>query len=217
MKTLIHVETHDIRGRLQALGSLNEIPLLNAVQQGQLHWSNCTDNHPPLYAPIVAWAETVSALREEVLVLGWVRSDEGNYSRVIDPSRRVAIAVATGDAGTGQSDVIPSTKAPKGPNTIEAITANVGQLDLFLPAPPLDGANDAQPADELQTWILLVHRAHNEIRSELSLPHSMGTDGRVNGWRERIILPAIPIDPEPIEVIAPPQQPDLNIEIKRRG
>lgn len=69
------------------------------------------------------------------------------------------------------------------------------------------------------TWILLVHRARGEVRCELSLPTSMGVDGRVDGWRERIILGAIPTDPDLMEITppTPPDQPDIHVDVKRRA
>lgn len=68
------------------------------------------------------------------------------------------------------------------------------------------------------TWILLVHRAMNEVRYELSLPRSMGNDGRIDTWQERIILGSIPVDSELLE-ITPPQLPqsDISIDVKRRA
>ena len=72
--------------------------------------------------------------------------------------------------------------------------------------------------DETQptTWLLLIHHASNEIRSELSQPFEIGADGRINGWRERIILRSMPLDPEPLTII-PPSQPDLDVEIRRKA
>lgn len=68
------------------------------------------------------------------------------------------------------------------------------------------------------TWILLVHRAMNEVRCELSLPSSMGPDGRISSWQERIFLGSIPVDPEALEITPPPQPlPDINVDVKRRA
>jgi hypothetical protein len=68
------------------------------------------------------------------------------------------------------------------------------------------------------TWILLVHRAMNEVRCELSLPRSMGGDGRIDSWQERIILGSIPVDHELLAIRPPqPPQPDINVDVKRRA
>lgn len=216
MTAILRVEARDVHGRLSDLG-VTEQGLSDAVRRGYLAYSNCTANHPPLIPGIWAWGETVRALREYLLPLGWTRSDEDNYSLVINPSGEIAIAVATGDEETGRAEASPSTKAPKGPNTIDAIAANQLQLNLFAESPPFPApARSSDARDEKVTWILLIYRATSEVRCELSLPSSIGTDGRIDGWRERILLGSIPLDSEFVEV-ARPALPDITVDVKRRA
>ena len=120
--------------------------------------------------------------------------------------------------GTGRQDATPTTKSSKGPSTVEAVTTNQLQLDLPFVFPPVQ-AQDRPASSEKQrmTWIFLVHRAQGEVRCELSLPSSMGTDGRVDRWQERIILKAIPTDVEVVEITPPPHLPDITIDVKRRA
>lgn len=210
---IVFTEIQDIHNRLAELG-LEEARLRDAVRRGQFAWSTCTANHPPLIPGIWAWGETVRALREYVLTIGWSRSDENNYSVVLSPDERIAIAVATGDEGTGRAYVSPSTKAPKGPSTVEAVAANQLLLDLFEALEPRVESSSGHSEDRA-TWILLIHRTQNEVRCELSLPSSIGDDGRIDGWQERILLTPVPVDNEPTEVLPPPMQ-DVEIEIKRR-
>ena len=66
------------------------------------------------------------------------------------------------------------------------------------------------------TWFLLFHRRGSELRSELSLAIKMGGDGHVKAWRERIILPIIPLDPEFAVTPEPDFGPDVEIKIARR-
>ena len=84
-------------------------------------------------------------------------------------------------------------------------------FDLFQPLAPLPERND-----ELLTWILLVHRTHSEVFCELSLPSAMGNDGRVDFWQERVIIGAIPMEYDPVE-IAPPSMPDIDVDVKRKA
>jgi len=215
MDVVMRSESWDVRNRLAELG-LEEESLQDVVRQGYVAFIDCTANHPPLIPAIWAWGETVRALREYLLPIGWNRSDENNYSLVIDPSGRVAIAVATGDEGTGQADAIPSNKAPKGSNTIGAV--NVNQLELDLPVESLPApARPPDRSDARVTWVLLMHRALDEVRCELSLPSSMGTDGHIDGWCERILLSSIPLDDDMAEVIPPPTTPDISIDVRRRA
>jgi len=56
----------------------------------------------------------------------------------------------------------------------------------------------------------------SKIRAELSLPDSIGDDGHINGWRERIILGSRPLDDE-IVPAAPDFGPDPTIDVRRRA
>jgi len=150
---------------------------------------------------------------------GWERSDENNYSLVISPDGSVAIAVATGDDATGRTDVQPATKSSKGPSTAEAVSSNQLQLDFGFPPIELQTTRSTVSEEPRMTWMLLVHRAVGEVRAELSLPDAMGVDGRVDSWRERIILGAIPTDPHALEITppTPPDQPDVDVDVKRKA
>lgn len=212
-----HVEVSEVHSRLTKLG-LEEARLAEIVRRGYIAFASCTPNDPPLFAGFSAWAAMVRGLREYLLP-EWERSDENNYSLVISPAGDVAIAVATGDDATGRQEAIPTTKSSKGPSTVEAVTSNQMQLELPYVFPPVAAPTRPAGLDEKRmTWILLVHRAQGEVRCELSLPTSMGNDGRVDGWRERIILGAIPTDPEVIDVTPPPPPlTDITIDVKRRA
>lgn len=212
-----HVDASDVNARLAELG-LEETRLSEIVRRGYVAFASCTPNDPPFYPGISAWATMVRSLREYLLP-EWERSDENNYSLVINPAGNVAIAVATGDEATGQPGAIPTTKASKGPSTVGAVASNQMQLELPYVFPPIVALTHPASANELRmTWILLVHRAQGEIRCELSLPTSMGSDGRVDGWRERIIMNAILTDPEVLEITPPqPPQPDITVDVKRRA
>lgn len=213
----VHTEPNDVASRLAELG-LEEAPIAEVIRRGYVQFASCTPNDPPLYPGFSAWATMVRALREYLLP-AWERSDENNYSLVVNVEGTVAIAVATGDDATGCMEGSPTTKSSKGPSTVEAVTSNQTQLELPLIFPPIGlPARPANPAEKRMTWILLVHRAQGEVRCELSLPTSMGVDGRVDGWRERIILKSIQTDPEVFEVVPPtPVLPDINVDVKRRA
>lgn len=216
MNALIHVETWDVNKHLAELG-LDQEGLRDVVRRGQLAYISCTANHPPMVPGFWAWGETVCALREHLLPKGWERSDDNNYSRVISPTKQFAIAVCSGDEGTGRPDAMPSNKAPKGPSTMDAIAANQFQLGLPLefPTQPTSIVS-TEGMEELVTRILLVYRTTKEVRCELSLPSSIGIGGRIDNWRERILLGTIPLDGDLIE-IAPPELQDITVDVKRKA
>lgn len=208
----------EVQTRLAELG-LDPEALAQVIKRGYVAFTLCTVNDPPLFPGFAAWAQTVRALREYLVPQGWRRCDENNYSLVINPTEDMAIAVATGDDGTGRIDAVPTTKSSKGPSTAEAVVANQTQLTFAFEELPSVATDEGDEAiEERMTWLLLVHRGEGEVRSELSLPLSMGTDGRIESWQERIILGSMPTDPTEIDINPPsPVMPDIEVDVKRRA
>jgi len=127
----------------------------------------------------------------------------------------MAIAVATGDDGTGRADANPSTNARKGPITQDAVAAN--QLRFSFMDKPVR-PRGAPAGGGRETWILLIHRAADEVRCELSLPISIGEDMHIDAWRERILLGSIPLDGDLDQAVpTPPPLPEITIDVKRRA
>ena len=155
--------------------------LQESLLEGAMARDRCTPNHPPTFPGLLAWGETVRALRDRLAPSGWRRNDAGGLSTVVDAAGHVAIAVATGDEATADAAFPPSTKYTKGPSTQLMIEGNQGVLEFMRE----DRASDTP---RRVTWLLLFRRVENEIRAELSLPVAIGADGRVDAWRERIIL-----------------------------
>src|SRR5579871_1828736 len=183
----VYFESIERLARLAELGITEDL-LMQAVQRCLTAWASCTANHPQLFGGISQWAETVCALRETLIPLGWYRSDDGNLPLTINRAGNVAITVATGDESTGQPEESPCTKSSKGPRTASAIEVNRRQLTLFGDIRLLP--EDLSRVNGRMTWLLLVHRDMNtrQLRCELSRPIEIGDDGRVDGWAERIIL-----------------------------
>lgn len=216
MTAVVHREPDEVRQRLAELG-LDEEPLKDAVRRGQLAFLSCTPNHPPQFPGMSAWAETVCAVREYVMPLGWRRSNDSNYALSVNPSGQMAIAVATGNDGTGRADATPSTNACKGPSTSDAIAANQLRFS-FMEQSVTPRRTPAPAASGRATWILLIHRAAGEVRCELSLPISIGEDGHIDAWRERILLSSIPLDGDLAQAVpVPPPLPDIDVSIRRRA
>lgn len=215
--TVVRIQENEVQDRLGELGLEKDI-LIDVVRQGHLAYIGCTANHPPLLPGILAWGETVRALREALFPASWSRSDDGNYSLVISPNGQVAIAVATGDEYTGLEQGIPSNKARKGSNTRKAVNYNQYCFEFGAPENLPDTGSDDQ--EKRSTWILLVHRdTPKEVRCELSLPASI-TEGHIDSWNERIILGSFPFESD-VSVITSPEPPtppsDITIDIKRRA
>ncbi len=210
MLTEIRTTPDEVDAALAALGLRLE-PLLEAIRAGYLARASCTANDAPFYPALSQWNRTVRVLREKLLVEGWSKSDDGNYCVVISPDGSIAIAAASGCENTGNSTLLPTTKSAKGPNTVDAVLVNAMQLRF----PGIIQSPRAEAVDGRVTWLLLFHCNERELRAELSLPASMGDDGRPNAWKERIILPTIPLDPI-LPDVAPDFGPDFEIDVKRR-
>jgi hypothetical protein len=210
MSPKLHVQPDEVDAALSRLG-LTPAPLFEAVIAGLLARDACTANDPPFLPGIYQWGKTVRALREALAPLGWSRSDEGNFCTVVEPGGSFAIAVASGSEDTGRvGGQMPTTKRRKGPSTADAVHTNA-QLCLFEEFVP---TVTSEP--DRATWVLLFHSDAAEIRAELSLPDSIGDDGHINGWRERIILGSRPLDDE-IVPAAPDFGPDPTIDVRRRA
>lgn len=214
--TIMHAELIDVHSRLSELG-LTLAALQEAVNAGYLARTRLTLHHPRIYWGYVFWAETVAELRNQLRVQGWDKTDNGNYERTVNPEKDIAIVVTTGDGGTGCTDLNASNRNPKGTNTVDAIEENICQLSL----PILDNNQSLQQnSTSCITWILLVHVAKNEIRSELSIPSKI-EKGKILSWKERIILPATPRDDDGFDIDidynnAPPLPPEIDIPVMRR-
>lgn len=201
---------HDVDTRLAEIGLTRSI-IEEALRQANLYRVRLTAHHPRLYRYQVMSAETVAALRDLLVPQGWHKSDDGNYELTVRAELNVAIAVASGDDGTGNPRLTPSNKSPKGRHTVDAVATN-RQIDMFADLIPVESIDD----NSIGTWILLHHIKAGKIDVELSRPNEIGDDGKINSWSERILLGAIDLDDDNI-IVTPPQQPDLNIEISRKS
>jgi hypothetical protein len=222
MQPKIYVLPADVDDALAKLG-LTRAPLLEAVQSGLIARNNCTGNDAPFFPGLMQWNKTLRALREALVPLKWRRSNKGNYCTAVEPGKRFQIAVAAGDALTGtESNENPSTKRRRGPNTEKAVAVNARQLSLFAAFMPEEEESEDDVTDEptdtasVTTWILLFYTEGAELRAELSLPDSFGEDGKIDGWKERIILGAMPLD-EDVPQPNPDFGPDPVIDVRRRA
>jgi hypothetical protein len=126
------VDADDVRTRLAEIDVGLTIEILHeAALQGELGRASCSENHPRLAGPFNAWADSTRSLRDQLLPVGWTKSDEANYALTISPDYQHALVVASGDENTGSLTFAPKTRSPKGPRTHEVVTRNAVQLHLF--------------------------------------------------------------------------------------
>jgi len=209
----LYVDVFDVKRRLKALGLTIDI-LLDAVRAGFTGRNSCSELDPPMYPGQTIWAHTVRRLRQGTAPLNWKPDNSSNYCVALSPDDLIAIAVATGDANTGRGDATPSTSSPKGPCTVDAVSANQLNLDLRLPGE--EASSEPVDVSHRQTWLLLIHLDRSQVRAELSLPMGFDAQDRVTTWQERIILPSVDFDPDQIQL--PTDDPgDIDIKVRRRA
>jgi hypothetical protein len=195
MRTLVH-ESAVPEGALTRLAALGlaaadfEFVLAGADAEART-WTGLA---PPVIAGMARWGKTNELLRVRLLPRGWTHDDPRNMPRTISPAGDLAIVAATGDGGTGRADLAARNLYARGIETVRAI----GRADqLAFDYPGLEPA----PADDLVIWLLLYNPAGDEIRAELSRPHSITQAGFVDGWAERIMLPPVPLSGVSVPVV----------------
>jgi hypothetical protein len=212
MEPIIKSSVRDITDALTDMGLTIDI-LIDASLRGETARDSCTANDPPSAPGFYAWSGTVRGLRDILIPLGWRRNDDVNYSRVVNEDLNIAIAVVTGDEGTGNPAVSPKTKYPKGPATQAAVNTNQGSL---FPA-----AEILQPETESNnrwiTWMLLRKRAGDTVFAELSLPSLMSKDGQVERWETRIILEPMTFEPPLFDADDDSGEPPIDVLVRRRS
>lgn len=212
MEVAIWSDPNDVGQALARLG-LGVAPLSKALLVGYLARISCTANDAPNAPGFYQWNATLRSLREDLVLLQWTRCDDGNFATVVDPTGKIAVTVASGNADTGRAHLTPTTRSSKGPNTAAAVSINAGQMELF---PELIEALPIHDGERRVTWILLFHADGKELRGELSLPVSMDEEGHIKAWKERIILPSQPLD-SGFTVREPEFGPEVDIDIQRRA
>jgi hypothetical protein len=121
----------------------------------------------------------------------------------------------SGDEGTGNRKLTPTTKYPKGYATVRAVEAN-GQLAMDLPG--INVEEEVIEAEQLATWFLLDRVSEDEMTAEVSLPNGM-IGGNITDWLERIILPAFPLEADGLATVTLADDDDLGeyvVEVNRR-
>ena len=190
-RTVIRERPTEVTDSLSALGLSIEV-LCDAILAGETARDMCTANDPSNAAGFDAWARTVRSLRERLIALGWTRTDDDGLPTIISPSGSVAIAVVTGDEGTGKANLShrkPSTRRDR--PLLPSLRAIARNSSLGI-RPGTDRCTESHAPD----MVSASNRVDDTVYGELSLPAAVGDDSRVEEWAERIILAPISLDPE---------------------
>ena len=208
--TKLKTKPYEILDSLRMLGRGLTVEVLEeAIKTGEIARDGSTKNDPPSTPGYLAWSATVRALRDLLIPVGWERNDDQNYSTIVSPAKDVAIAVATGNDGTGDPDKEANTKYPRGTATQARVDMNAYMFTLWEPTP------DEVATENRLTWMLLKKRVGDTVHAELSLPATMTKDGFVETWDTRIFIGPIPIDPAVI--LSDDSTEDIDVSVIRKA
>jgi hypothetical protein len=155
-------------------------------------------------------------LREKLLPTGvWRKSDAGNFSLIINDSRKTNVVVSSGDALTRRTEGSPKTKHLKGLFTEAVVIRNKHYGGLF-PETVSEELRTAISILEHPTWILLIYITDEEIRAELSYPDAI-EDGQIVSWKERVFIPDQSDDPGAVAKPIDDSGPDLDVPVRRKA
>jgi hypothetical protein len=183
----IYQTTSDVTEKLAEF-DLAIAELQDVIRHIALTINSQTPDHPSWGTGITVASEAIFALRGRLKEKGWSREEERGFALTAHPHNRIAINIAKGDEGTGDSLASVSTVSDKGICTEHAISEN--QLALRLPVP------DPVTVVNRPTWYLIYCKKSDGIHAEFSLPIGLSAEKHISVWRERIILPITKEDSE---------------------
>lgn len=190
--------------RLARLGTSWPV-LERAIRRGEAGWRSVTKDHGEDASAQYAYRERLAALRAGQKVHhGWDNARLLQIELTVDPERTIAFQTLSGNHHTGNPNVEPRIKNPRGPNG--RLLLSHGEQDdqpsLFPELVTRTGpeAVESTELEDVAVWILLVNResvAQDGTvlwHSELSLPHPPDERGHITGWYERITFPPVTFD-----------------------
>jgi hypothetical protein len=208
----IHSTPDEVEKRLASLG-LAEQDLVEAVRIGDMEASWCTENDPRVLRGFTRWGKTFRGLADRLVVKGWAHTERRSLPVMVNAAETIGVTVSSGDDHTGKAEpTMPKTRNPKGLITKQIVYENQPQLPGIANAV----TRIRRDRNGLQTWFLLYHfdRDSYQIRAELSLAASMGDNGYVAEWFERIVL--TPSDPVELALPLGEDEDEDEISIHRR-
>jgi hypothetical protein len=154
----------DAHARLRDLG-LDVPTLREVVLQGEQARAEATEHDPINAAAWDAYRYRVRAFRDRTVPSGWTVDHDGGLEKTWSPDRKHVVITRAGDAGVGVRSACPQPKRKPG-TEIRGIVEGASLLDPnWMNVTPKGAANE-----DFATWMLLVNREGDVVRSELSSP-----------------------------------------------
>ncbi|WP_157110464.1 hypothetical protein [Nocardia anaemiae] len=153
---------------------------------------------------------TVAYLRELLIPRKWKIDQTDGVARTVAVERCIAIIAAAGNEFTGLpgTDDRFTTKWPKGScalNSVRYVAEGFDSIDSSFPSSPkVEGCWDI--------WYLIHRIVDGEVRVEISNPSYLDKRDYPSGWRERIILNPLQLNPE-VDIYPDTDEPDDGPEV----
>ena len=166
--------------------------LLDAVDAASLrddpYWANTARG-------IELWSNLVHGVRQLLHEdKEWTVDNPQNRPVMVRDGGRYEFALAGGDSGTGNPELQPGFARNVGKATTQAAN-RFSQEDpgALIPLRALLAASESSnlPHHPFGPWILLYRCTTEAIYSEVSVPAHISSDGELESWRLRVLLPAI--------------------------
>lgn len=190
----IVIDQVDAESYLEGL-SISLPDILDGLTDAYDAASNRDDSYWPTTARgLELWAQLVHHVRQSLDASdAWTVKNPHNRPVMIGESGNYEFAVARGDSGTGKLDTIPNLARAAGTETTHSANRFSAHEQLTLIT--LSEIKKASESDTSKypvgTWFLLYRSDNGIIRSEISLPAHISTDGFVESWHVRVLLPDI--------------------------
>lgn len=192
----MYAEPARVASRLAALG-LEWDELMESVRAGFIAQWNTTEHHPKTAGGFNRWSEGFAALCDPLAKRGWRKIEIENVPLVVDDTRKIAIAVQSGNRATGidpASDAAGMnlrTRRPKGPGAGYLIDETTGVQPSLLAL-----LGEGTPPEWVRPhhlhgyslYLLLSFEDAGGGRAELARPKFITATGEITDWSERIIL-----------------------------
>lgn len=202
----IVTESEIVKHKLDEIGILENI-LLESVMAGLLGKLNSTKFDTKNRPGYIQWNDTNSKLRFLTHNKGWEVYQEDGIEGIISSDKKVRIIPSSGNAATGNPNQPASNKNPKGERGIKVMEPSP-QGNLFTGYAEIE-------EEQIKTYVLLYYSNNEELRAELSEPHSINSNGKITAWKQRLILPKQLLNNTEVEIEKPADE-EIDIPVIRK-
>lgn len=153
-----------------------------AIRTREIARKSCSKYASPIRPGTDAYFEVIEALAALSEPYGWTQTHQDLISRIVSPCGRYRIMASQGTHQTGMPGLNPRSTRKRGAATANALSRQT----------VIVGTEEPSVIETIPIVLLMYRDPHLKVvRSELSLPIGLGSDGHMNEWSIRKILPEV--------------------------